>query len=282
MCGIKAEKTRPFFNSPLVFSTWVGCCLIFCGCANPVTIDPGMAMGSTIETYLDPTSDEYMSGPTQVFFPDSAVVFLEDKEYLAFQTRLQGFLESNNEGQFRSHFEDYYVPEVFTPDSLFELYIRMYNQWDSIGVQNRLDRWTLRYVSPFFEGELYDVAIAEVDIRHHMVFQKRWTGNYRNFGRTLGQRYPGGQMVYMDTSFVQHNGDSIYRRHITSEATRLVYALRGHGDDPLRPRDIRWLNDGWQTMQPIVEIVDSNAVAAANLHRDEHGVLPQRPLVTGR
>ena len=59
------------------------------------------------------------------------------------------------------------------------------------------------------------MAIAEVDVRHHMVFEKRWTGNYRNFGRTLGERYPGSTM---DTTWVTAAGDTVLRRHITAEA----------------------------------------------------------------
>jgi hypothetical protein len=268
---------------PLTLGLFLFCGILFSGCSDTATLaEPQTDVNSGVESYLDPTSDSYMSGPTKILCPDSAEVFLDALDYVEFQDRLLGFLESNNESRFREHFKEFYIPEVFKPDSLFEQYIRMYNQWDSIGVQNRLDRWTLRYVSPFFEGETYDVAIAEVDIRHHMAFEKRWTGNYRNFGRTLAQRYPGGQIAYMDTTFEALNGDTIYRRHITSEATRLIYAIRGHGDSPNRPKDIRWLPDGWQLQPSSVTLMDSTAVAQADLHRDEHGRLKQRPPVTGR
>ena len=76
-------------------------------------------------------------------------------------------MESNNEGEFERHFRDHYIPETFPHDSLLDLYVRMYFQWDSIGVTNRFDHWWVRYVSPFAPGAVYDVAIAAVRLRHH-------------------------------------------------------------------------------------------------------------------
>ena len=103
------------------------------------------------------------------------VLHLTPVEFSAFKGQLQSFLETNNDGQYREHFQNHYIPETFPTDSVFELYVRMWGQWDSIGVRNRFDHWAVRYISPFEEGDVYDVALAEVDIRHHMVFEKRWT-----------------------------------------------------------------------------------------------------------
>ena len=99
------------------------------------------------EAYLDPTGPTYMTGPTRVHYCDSEDVHLSDAEYEAFQGQLQGFLETNNTGEFRRHFTEFYVPETFATDSLLDLYVRMYFQWDSIGVTNRFDHWWVRYVS---------------------------------------------------------------------------------------------------------------------------------------
>ena len=232
--------------------------------------------------YQDPLHPQYMSTPTVVTFPDSARVFLEEAEYSEFQDDLFGFVDSNNQSEFAKHFKDYYIPETFTNDSIFDLYVTMWNRWDSIGVSTRLDHWTLLYASPFFEGEIYDVALAEIDLRHHMVFQKRWTGNYKNFGRTLGERYPGARISYMDTTYVDAQGDTVLRRHITAETRRLLYAVKAHSPDSIRSAGVKWLNDGWQAVPDVVAVMDSSAVAAAEAHRDENGTLPARPVVTGR
>lgn len=248
-------------------------------CTDPS--DPGGDAPDPDEVYLDPTHPSYMSGPTRTHFPDTAKVFLEPEEYVAFQSQLRGFLETNNEGEYERHFRDFYIPEVFPSDSVFDIYVTMWWRWDSIGVTNRFDHWTLRYVSPFYEGPTYDMAVAEVDIRHHMVFEKRWTGNYRNFGRTLGERYPGATISYMDTSYVDAAGDTLLKRHITAEASRLLYAVRGNGDS-LRGSDIRWLNDGWQLVPEVVALMDSAAVAQLDDHQQQFGTLENRPKVSGR
>ena len=172
--------------------------------------------GKTPVDYQDPLHPQYMATPTVLNFPDTARVFLEDEDYAQFQDDLLGFLESNNENDFARHFGDYYIPETFENDSIFDMYVTMWGRWDSIGVSTRLDHWTLLYASPFYEGDVYDVSLAEIDLRHHVVFQKRWTGNYKNFGRTLGERYPGASISYMDTTYVDAAGDTVLRRHITA------------------------------------------------------------------
>lgn len=230
---------------------------------------------------LDPTSDQYMSGPAILSFLDPSNIHLDSAEFQSFRSQLTGFLETNNTSRFEEHFENYYIPETFSSDSVKGMYIRMWQQWDSIGVTNRFDRWSVRYISPFFEGDPYDVAIAEVDLQHYMVFQKHWTGNYRNFGRTLGQRYPEGNITYLDTTFVTSAGDTVFRRYITAEATRLLYAAR-NGETEAGTQDIRWLNDGWQMMPEIIAVMDSVAVASADAHRDSLGTLASRPIVSGR
>lgn len=231
--------------------------------------------------YQDPLNPQYMATPTVLHFPDTARVFLAPSEYAQFKEDLFGFTDSNNQGEYNRHFKDYYIPETFESDSIFDLYVTMWWRWDSIGVTTRLDNWALHYVSPFYEGPVYDVALAEVRLRHHMVFQKRWTGNYRNFGRTLGDRYPGASIEYMDTTYVDLAGDTVLKRHITAETDRLIYAVRPH--DPAGiGTGIRWLNDGWQMVPSVAAVMDSAAVAQAEAHRDAHGVLPNRPKVTGR
>ena len=233
------------------------------------------------DPYLDPTHPEYMAGPSVVHFPQDSLVHLESEDYAEFKQQLQRFVASNNDGQYRTHFEEHYIPETFPTDSVFELYVRMWGQWDSIGVRNRFDHWAVRYISPFETGEVYDVALAEVDIRHHMVFEKRWTGNYRNFGRTLGQRYPGAVITYRDTTWVEANGDTMLRRHITAEAERFLWAVRGHGDDE-RGDQLCWMNDGWQLVPDVVAIMDSAAVMQVQDHQAEFGTLLTRPQVSGR
>lgn len=234
------------------------------------------------EAYLDPTSPTYMTGPTRVHYCDPEDAHLSDAEYEAFQGQLQGFLETNNSGEFRRHFTEFYVPETFATDSLLDLYVRMYFQWDSIGVTNRFDHWWVRYVSPFAEGETYDVALAEVRMRHHQIFQKRWTGNYRNFGRTFEQRYPGATIQYMDTTYVKANGDTALHRLITVEADRLIYLVRGQGTDSIHDTNIRLLNDGWQLSPEMTLLMDSAAVAFVEDHQRQFGRLANRPTVTGR
>lgn len=234
------------------------------------------------EAYLDPTGPTYMTGPTRVHYCGPEDVHLSDAEFEAFQGQLQGFLETNNTGEFRRHFTDFYVPETFPTDSLLDLYVTMYFRWDSIGVTNRFDHWWVRYVSPFAEGETYDVALAEVRMRHHQVFQKRWTGNYRNFGRTLSQRYPGATIEYMDTTYVEAYGDTALHRLISVEADRMVYLVRGHGTDSIHDTRIRLLNDGWQLSPDMSLVMDSAAVAFVEDHQRQFGRLEDRPIVTGR
>ncbi|MCH1582866.1 MAG: hypothetical protein L7S63_07105 [Flavobacteriales bacterium] len=226
-----------------------------------------------IGDYQDPLHPQYMATPTVLHFPDSGAVYLEEAEYASFKEDLFGFMDSNNQSEYERHFRDYYLPETFPTDSVFDLYVRMWGQWDSIGVSTRFDHWKLLYSSPFYEGEVYDVALAEVELRHHMVFQKRWTGNYKNFGRTLGERYPGARIEYLDTTYVEPSGDTIYKRHITAEAERLLYAVRRHGVDGQEEDGIRWLNDGWQLVPSVVAIMDSSAVAKALAHQGEFGTL---------
>ena len=234
------------------------------------------------EAYLDPTGHSYMSGPTRVHFGEEKDIHLTDLEFEAFQGQLQGFLETNNAGEFHQHFTDFYIPETFPSDSVLDLYVNMYFRWDSIGVTNRFDHWWVRYTSPFAEGETYDVALAEVRMRHHQVFQKRWTGNYRNFGRTLGQRYPGATIEYMDTTSVEANGDTALHRLISVEADRMIYLVRGHGTDSLHDTRIRFVNDGWQLNVDMRELMDSTAVAFVEDHQRQFGLLEDRPIVTGR
>ncbi|RPG80168.1 MAG: hypothetical protein CBC74_000430 [Crocinitomicaceae bacterium TMED114] len=249
----------------------------------PQAMAPQWEGRPTIEEdpYLDPTHPEYMAGPSVVHFPHDSLVHLESGDYAEFKQQLQRFVESNNDGQYRTHFEEHYIPETFPTDSVFELYVRMWGQWDSIGVRNRFDHWAVRYISPFEIGEVYDVALAEVDIRHHMVFEKRWTGNYRNFGRTLGQRYPGADITYRDTTWVKANGDTMLRRHITAEAERFLWAVRDHGDNG-RGDKLCWMNDGWQLVPDVVAIMDSAAVMQVQDHQAEFGTLLTRPQVSGR
>jgi|GEM_PF-1126232 len=239
--------------------------------------------GKEIGDYQDPLHPQYMATPTVLHFPDSAgSVYLEEEDYAAFKEDLFGFMDSNNQSEYERHFRDYYIPETFPTDSVFELYVRMWGQWDSIGVSTRFDHWRLLYSSPFYEGEVYDIALAEVELRHHMIFQKRWTGNYKNFGRTLGERYPGARIQYLDTTYVAAAGDTIYKRHITAEAERLLYAVRKHGAEDEDGGGIRWLNDGWQLVPSVVAIMDSSAVAKALAHQSEFGTLKERPRVSGR
>ncbi len=237
--------------------------------------------GKTPVDYQDPLHPQYMATPTVLNFPDTARVFLEDEDYAQFQDDLLGFLESNNENDFARHFGDYYIPETFENDSIFDMYVTMWGRWDSIGVSTRLDHWTLLYASPFYEGDVYDVSLAEIDLRHHVVFQKRWTGNYKNFGRTLGERYPGASISYMDTTYVDAAGDTVLRRHITAQTQRLLYAMRAHGKEGASDY-IMWLNDGWQMVPAVVQVMDSAAVVDAQAHRDMHGTLPELPAVSGR
>ena len=238
--------------------------------------------GAGVGDYQDFLHPEYMSTPTVVHFPDTAAVHLNAEDYSEFKEDLFGFMRSNNEAEYRTHFENYYIPETFPTDSTLNLYVRMWHQWDSIGVTTRFDHWTLLYASPFEKGEVYDVCLAEVRLRHHMVFQKRWTGNYKNFGRTLGQRYPGGTVVYRDTTYVDAAGDTVLRRHITAEADRWLYAVRAANPDSIRLGGIRWMNDGWQTVPEAAAVMDSAAVAAVEAHCEMYGVLPERPKVSGR
>jgi hypothetical protein len=244
--------------------------------------DGALGSSQTPTDYQDPLHPQYMATPTVVMFPDTARIFLENDEYQEFQQDLQGFMESNNESQFERHFRDYYIPETFTNDSIFDLYVTMWNRWDSIGVRTRLDHWTLLYASPFFAGDIYDVGLAEIDLRHHMVFEKRWTGNYKNFGRTLGERYPGATISYVDTTYVDAAGDTIFKRHITAQTRRLLYAVRSHSVDSIRTAGTKWLNDGWQAVPDVVAVMDSAAVAQAEAHRNAHGILPAKPIVSGR
>lgn len=234
------------------------------------------------ETYLDPTGPNYMTGPVHIHYSGRENMHLEDGELSEFKSQLQGFLESNNNNEFERHFRDFYIPEVFPTDSLLDLYVRMYLQWDSIGVSNRFNNWWVRYVSPFAPGELYDVAIAEVRMRHHQVFQKRWTGNYRNFGRTLSERYPGATIEYMDTTFTKANGDTAVHRLISADVDRLIYLVRGHGTDSIHDTRIRLLNDGWQLSPQMKGLLDSASVAFVDNHQGQFGTFPDRPLVSGR
>lgn len=233
------------------------------------------------DPFVDPVHPEYMAGPTVVHYPEEVNIHLTPVEFSAFKGQLQSFLETNNDGQYREHFQNHYISETFPTDSVFELYVRMWGQWDSIGVRNRFDHWAVRYISPFEEGDVYDVALAEVDIRHHMVFEKRWTGNYRNFGRTLSERYPGAEVTYMDTTWVNDKGDTLLRRHITAEAARFLYAVRGH-DENGRSSRICWMNDGWQLVPEVVSLMDSASVAAVEAHQSKFGTLESRPRVSGR
>ena len=259
----------------LVMACIAGGCGLFMGGDSPGDPDADL-------DYQHPLHPQYMATPTVAHFPDSAQVFLTDEDYAEFQEDLLGFLESNNNAEYERHFRDFYIPETFENDSLFDLYVTMWGRWDSIGVTTRFDHWGLLYASPFFEGEIYDVSLAEVRIRHHIVFQKRWTGNYKNFGRTLGERYPGGSVSYMDTTYVDAAGDTILKRHITAEADRLLYAVRASHPDELRQPGIRWVNDGWQGVPSVVLIMDSTAVSQAEAHREQFGTLSERPRVSGR
>lgn len=284
-------------QSPLRALAWLGLVtsLIVIGCGRQPTSDAATVVDQSdvavvaegdrpsieADPFLDPTHPQYMAGPTVVHFPDAEHVHLNDSDYVAFEGQLRSFLETNNDGEYLAHFRDHYIPETFPDDSIFNMYVRMWGQWDSIGVRNRFDHWAVRYISPFYEGETYDVAIAEVDVRHHMVFEKRWTGNYRNFGRTLGERYPGSEVTYMDTTWVTEAGDTVLRRHITAEAPRFLYAVRGQGDE-LRGDHICWMNDGWQLVPDVVAIMDSAAVTSAQLHQEQYGTLDNRPQVSGR
>ena len=245
-------------------------CLVGC---DAISNGSGSNSGAAYGDYQDPLHPEYMATPTEVHFPDSALVYLSEADYAAFKKDLFGFMDSNNEARYTEHFKDYYIPETFGTDSIFDLYVRMWGQWDSIGVSTRFDHWTLLYSSPFFEGEIYDVALAEVKLRHHMVFQKRWTGNYKNFGRTLSERYPGASITYMDTTYLDTEGDIIYKRHITAEAQRSLYAARASSSDTTREGGIRWLNEGWQSVPSVANIMDSSAVTSAWKHRDEFGYI---------
>ncbi len=250
--------------SVLVTMTLIGC--------DGTMSSTGFGSGTAIGDYQDPLHPEYMATPTVLHFPDSALVYLSDEDYAQFKTDLFGFLDSNNGGRYESHFRDYYLKETFVTDSIFDMYVRMWGQWDSIGVSTRFDHWKLLYASPFFEGEIYDLALAEVELRHHMVFQKRWTGNYKNFGRTMSDRYPGASIEYMDTTFVDAQGDTIYRRHITAETQRLLYGARAHESDTSRDGGIRWLNEGWALVPSVAEVMDSVAVAQVMEHRATYGV----------
>lgn len=234
------------------------------------------------EAYLDPTGDAYMTGPARVHYGQEEDIHLTDSEFEAVKSRLQGFLETNNGSEFERHFTEFYIPETFPSDSILNLYAKMYFRWDSIGVTNRFDHWWVRYISPFAEGDTYDVALAEVQLRHHQVFQKRWTGNYRNFGRTLGQRYPGGTIEYMDTSYVEANGDTALHRLISVEAERMIYLVRGHGTDSIHDTRIRFVNDGWQLNPEMLELMDSAAVAFVEDHQRQFGLFDDRPIVSGR
>lgn len=232
--------------------------------------------------YQDPLHPQYMATPTVVHFPEDGFVHMTSEDYAEFQEDLYGFVSSNNDAEYERHFREFYIPETFPTDSLFEMYVRMWGQWDSIGVSTRFDHWKVHYVSPFYRGEVYDIALAEVRLRHHIVFQKRWTGNYRNFGRTLGERYPGATITYMDTTYVDAVGDTVLKRHITAESDRLLYAVRAHTPDDFRQGGIRWINDGWQRLPEVAALLDSASVAQAERHREEYGTLATRPKVSGR
>mgnify|MGYP005690939131 FL=1 len=260
------------------------CMALLIGCSDPEGHQVSQGDGAPVfdETYLDPTGPNYMTGPVQIHYSGPENMHLEDREFRELKSQLQGFLESNNESEFERHFRDFYIPETFPTDSLLELYVRMYFQWDSIGVSNRFDNWWVRYVSPFAPGEVYDVAIAEIHMRHHQVFQKRWTGNYRNFGRTMSQRYPGATIEYMDTTYVDANGDTALHRLISADVDRMIYFLRGHESDSLHDARIRLLNDGWQLSPQMTELMDSAAVAFVEDHQRQFGTLQERPLVSGR
>lgn len=260
------------------------CMALLIGCSDPEGHQASEGDGAPVfdETYLDPMGPNYMTGPVQIHYSGPENMHLEDSEFRELKSQLQGFLESNNESEFERHFRDFYIPETFPTDSLLELYVRMYFQWDSIGVSNRFDNWWVRYVSPFAPGEVYDVAIAEIHMRHHQVFQKRWTGNYRNFGRTMSQRYPGATIEYMDTTYVDANGDTALHRLISADVDRMIYFLRGHESDSLHDARIRLLNDGWQLSPQMAELMDSAAVAFVEDHQRQFGTLQERPLVSGR
>jgi len=196
-------------------------CLVGC---DAISNGSGSNSGAAYGDYQDPLHPEYMATPTEVHFPDSALVYLSEADYATFKKDLFGFMD-------------------------------------------------LLYSSPFFEGEIYDVALAEVKLRHHMVFQKRWTGNYKNSGRTLSERYPGASITYMDTTYLDTEGDTIYKRHITAEAQRSLYAARASSSDTTREGGIRWLNEGWQSVPSVANIMDSSAVTSAWKHRDEFGYI---------
>lgn len=264
-------KTNSAFQFVAGSLTCVFLSLAFAGC-DGMSNSSGFGNGPAIGDYQDPLHPEYMATPTKVHFPDSALVFLSEENYSEFKEDLFGFMDSNNGARYAEHFSDYYIAETFTTDSIFDMYVRMWGQWDSIGASTRFDHWSLLYCSPFYEGEIYDVALAEINLRHHMVFQKRWTGNYKNFGRTLGDRYPNGSIAYMDTTFVDVEGDTIYRRHITANAQRLLFAARAHDSDTTRGGGIRWLNEGWQTVPSVADVMDSAAVTQAFRHRESFGL----------
>ena len=277
--NIKTKSALLFVTGSLTFCVLS---LFLTGC-DGVLDSAGFGNGAGIGDYQDPLHPQYMATPTEVHFPDSALVYLTDEDYAQFKEDLFGFLDSNNGGRYKSHFQDYYIKETFATDSIFDMYVRMWGQWDSIGVSTRFDHWKLLYSSPFFEGEVYDVALAEVELRHHMVFQKRWTGNYKNFGRTMSERYPGASIEYMDTTFVDVQGDTVYRRHITAETQRLMYAARAHEDDTTRGGGIRWLNEGWNAVPTVAEVMDSSAVAKVLEHRASFGYqASQKPDSTGQ
>ncbi len=281
---MRKERQFTLIPSPVVLFIHGGLILglaALAGCNGNGTLRSGgtAAEGMDYQDFLHP---EYMSAPTEVHFPDTAAVYLTEEDYAEFKEDLFGFMRSNNEGEYRQHFENYYIPETFPTDSTLDLYVRMWHQWDSIGVTTRFDHWTLLYASPFEQGEVYDICLAEVRLRHHMVFQKRWTGNYKNFGRTLGDRYPGATIVYRDTTYVDAAGDTVMRRHITAEANRWLYAVRAGSPDSVHKGGIRWLNDGWQAVPEAVAVMDSAAVAAVQQHCEMYGVLAERPKVSGR
>ena len=270
----------------ILFNSLAGlmCCIVFSGCSETQSTRITAGEGAPVfdQTYLDPTQPNYMSGPAQIHITGPENIYLEDEELEEFKVRLRGFLETNNNGEFERHFREFYIPESFPTDSLLDLYATMYFRWDSIGVTNRFDDWWVRYISPFAEGELYDVALAEISFSHHQIFQKRWTGNFRNFGRSFKTRYPRFPIKYMDTTYVEENGDTALHRRISVDAERTIYLLRSHETDSLHDSKIRFLNDGGQNLPQLAEFMDSAAFAFVEDHRRQFGIFVEEPVESER
>jgi hypothetical protein len=62
-----------------------------------------------------------------------------------------------------------------------------------------------------------------------------------------------------------------------------MYAARAHADDTTREGGIRWLNEGWNAVPTVAEVMDSSAVAKVLEHRASFGFnASQEPDTTGQ